>query len=66
MKVIFRNPIPAVETTLRYYNCINCNIEFRWSEDCLSRVIIEDKYHDKTECLCENCSNLFLKNQLKI
>lgn len=66
MKVVFRNPVPAIEVNLQYYKCINCKIEFSWSEDCLSRITIEDKYHDRTECLCEKCSTLYLNNELKL
>lgn len=63
MKVVFRNPVPAIEVKLHYYKCISCDVEFRWSEGCMSRTIPDGKYHDKTECLCEKCSELYLNNQ---
>lgn len=66
MKVVFRNPVPAVEAILKYYKCENCKSEFRWTDECLSRVVIEDKYNDRTECLCSKCSQLYLNNQLKL
>lgn len=66
MKVVFKNPDPAVEVVLKYYMCINCKKEFRWTEECLSRTIIEDKYHERTECLCAKCSQLHFNNQLKL
>ncbi|MBP1222628.1 hypothetical protein JOD96_001190 [Flavobacterium sp. 1355] len=66
MKVVFRNPVPAIKADLKYYTCINCKVEFRWSEGCMSRIIPEGKYHDKVECLCEKCSESYLTNQLKL
>ena len=66
MIVVFKNPVAPVETNANYYKCINCKIEFRWCDGCMSRTIPDGKYHDRTECLCEKCSVLLLNNQLKI